>query len=38
LSAFLLVKPRLAFLDVTLSLLIFFWKAIQKSDCYWALA
>jgi len=38
LSAFLLDKALLVFLDVILSILIFFQIDIQKSDCYWVLA
>jgi len=38
LLTFLLLKARLVFFDVVFSILIFFNKVIQKSDCYWVLA
>jgi len=37
LSAFLLRKAHLVFLDVIFFHFNFFNKAIQKSDCYWVL-
>jgi len=37
LLAFLLRKARLLFLDVIITIVIFFYKVIQKSYCYWVL-